>query len=474
MEVVKDIILSTEEQQIINADLAHNYQIVPKKDTGNSVSFYINERLSKETTKEELELILGKRVELHPVPSETISKALILYYRKGDTGSTQNNSNTETFRSGSKDFLEELIFEAKAIGSSDIHFEVFKDEARIRYRIDGKLTEKYKIEKDNYLELVNKIKIKSNLDITEKRLPQDGRINYDDFDIRVSILPTLHGEKIVMRILGRDTAHLSMDKLGMEPKEKEQYLEALKASKGIILISGPTGSGKTTTLYASLKELNKISSNIVTVEDPIEYTLKGINQVQLREDIGLTFTSALKTFLRQDPDIIMLGEIRDGATAEMAIRASLTGHLVLSTIHTNSALGTISRLIDMGVPPFLIAETLKISVAQRLVRKLCNSCKEPAILETGTYKNEAFADIKEHWVSKGCEDCHFTGYKGRTAIYEMVPIDNVLTQEIKKNSTNLEESIADYSESSLSGKAVRLVQKGITSIEEVYSIIIEK
>lgn len=472
MDTDKEIILTTEEQQIINADLAHNYAIIPKEDKGNSVSFFIDETVLRDTIAEELELIIGKSIELYPVATAVINKALISYYRTGkkevDTGAA-----TENFKATSKDFLEELIFEAKAIGSSDIHFEVFKEEARIRYRIDGKLIEKYKTEKDSYLELVNKIKIKSNLDITEKRLPQDGRINYDEFDIRVSILPTLHGEKIVMRILGRDTAHLSMDKLGMEEKEKELYLEALKASKGIILISGPTGSGKTTTLYASLKLLNKVSSNIVTVEDPIEYTLKGINQVQLREEIGLTFTSALKTFLRQDPDIIMLGEIRDGATAEMAIRASLTGHLVLSTIHTNSALGTISRLIDMGVPAFLIADTLKISVAQRLVRKLCVSCKEEVKLQGNEYNNEAFKQVEKHWLAAGCDQCHYTGYKGRTAIYEVIPIDSVLSKEIKKNSINLEESISDYAESSLSGKAIRLVQNGITSIEEVYSIIIE-
>ncbi|MBQ4821393.1 type II/IV secretion system protein [Aquimarina sp. MMG016] len=469
---MKEIILTTEEQQIINADLAHNYNIIPKEDSGNSIIFFVDENTFDASITDELELIIGKNVELVPVSSEIINKALVSYYRISNNDADKS-SKTESFRSSSQDFLEELIFEAKGIGSSDIHFEVFKEDARIRYRIDGKLIEKYKIEKENYLELVNKIKIKSNLDITEKRLPQDGRINYDEFDIRVSILPTLHGEKIVMRILGRDTAHLSMDKLGMEDKEKQLYLEALKATKGIILISGPTGSGKTTTLYASLKQLNKVTSNIVTVEDPIEYTLKGINQVQLREDIGLTFTSALRTFLRQDPDIIMLGEIRDGATAEMAIRASLTGHLVLSTIHTNSALGTISRLIDMGVPPFLIAETLKISVAQRLVRKLCNSCKVETELQEGEYNNEAFDAITSHCLPKGCDDCYYTGYKGRTAIYETIPIDGVLAQEIKKNSTNLEEAISDYGDSSLSSKAIQLVKNGITSIEEVYSIIIE-
>ncbi len=473
MDTIKEIILTTEEQQIINSDLAHNYSIIPKEDKGSCICFFIDETIAQEAVIDELELIIGKAVELHPVSSEIIDRALVSYYRKGSSSENNNREATESFKAGTQDFLEELIFEAKSIGSSDIHFEVFKDEARIRYRIDGKLIEKYKIEKDNYLELVNKIKIKSNLDITEKRLPQDGRINYEEFDIRVSILPTLHGEKIVMRILGRDTAHLSMDKLGMEEKEKNLYLETLKASKGIILISGPTGSGKTTTLYASLKLLNKVNSNIVTVEDPIEYTLKGINQVQLREDIGLTFTSALKTFLRQDPDIIMLGEIRDGATAEMAIRASLTGHLVLSTIHTNSALGTISRLIDMGVPAFLIAETLKISVAQRLVRKLCDSCKEASQMKKGDYNNEAFDLIEKHWLAKGCEQCHYTGYRGRTAIYEIIPIDTILKQEIKKNSVNLEEAINDYATSSLSGKAIRLVKNGTTSIEEVYSIIIE-
>lgn len=472
MDSIDEIILTTEQQQIINSDLAHNYSIIPNEDKGDCISFFIDEKENSASVAEELELILGKEIELQTIASEKIHRALVSYYRRGEKN-RNDNTKTESVLVGSKDFLENLIFEAKAIGSSDIHFEVFKDEARIRYRIDGKLIEKYKIDDDDYLELINRIKIKSNLDITEKRLPQDGRINYDEFDIRVSILPTLHGEKIVMRILGRDTGHLSIDKLGMEAKEKKLYLEALKASKGIILISGPTGSGKTTTLYASLKLLNKMTSNIVTVEDPIEYTLKGINQVQLREDIGLTFTSALKTFLRQDPDIIMLGEIRDGTTAEMAIRASLTGHLVLSTIHTNSALGTISRLIDMGVPPFLIAETLKISVAQRLVRKLCNSCKVELPLEEGTYENEAFRDLKKHWVAKGCEKCYYTGYKGRTAIYEIVPIDNILTKEIKKNSINLEESISDYAESSLSGKAIRLVENGVTSIEEVYSIIIE-
>jgi len=472
LSITTTIKLSIEKQQVINADLAHNYGIIPKEVAETSIDFFVDETMIFEALADELELILGKTIRLDPVASETIKRALVLYYRRGEKLS-KRTTEKGNFEISSQDFLEELILEAKAIGSSDIHFEVYKDSCRIRYRIDGKLIEKYNIKKENYLELVNKIKIKSNLDITEKRLPQDGRINYDDFDIRVSILPTLHGEKIVMRILGRDTDHLSMDKLGMKDDEKHRYLEALKSSKGIILISGPTGSGKTTTLYSSLKLLNKISTNIVTVEDPIEYTLKGINQVQLREDIGLTFTSALRTFLRQDPDIIMLGEIRDGATAEMAIRASLTGHLVLSTIHTNSALGTISRLIDMGIPAFLIAETLKVSVAQRLVRKLCNTCKEESEIVGKEYQNEIFNSISKHWKGKGCDRCHYTGYKGRTALYEVIPVEGELAQEIRKNSSDLEQYVSKQKFSRLSDKAIELVKKGETSIEEVYSIIIE-
>lgn len=465
--------LSIEDLQVINADLAHNYGIIPKKIKDNVISFFVDETMAFETLGDELELLLGKRVSLYKAPSDDIKKALTLHYRRGNR-KTKEIDRPKNLEISSQDFLERLIFEAKDIGCSDIHFEVYKKDSRIRYRIDGKLIEKYKIEKGNYLELVNKIKIKSNLDITEKRLPQDGRINYEDFDIRVSILPTLHGEKIVMRILGRDTEHLNIDALGISPKDKQRYLKALKSSKGIILISGPTGSGKTTTLYASLKLLNQINTNIVTVEDPIEYTLKGINQVQLKEDIGLTFTSALRTFLRQDPDIIMLGEIRDSTTAEMAIRASLTGHLVLSTIHTNSALGTISRLIDMGVPAFLIAETLKISVAQRLVRKLCPQCKKEKNTVEEIYQNHVFKNIDKHWEGEGCENCHYTGYRGRTAIYEVIPVDINLAREIKRGTSDLEDFLIKEKHQSLSKKAIELVKKGITSIEEVYSIIIEE
>ena len=261
--------------------------------------------------------------------------------------------------------------------------------------------------------MINKIKILSNLDITEKRLPQDGRINYQygdqKFDIRVSVCPTLYGEKAVLRLLNNDASNIDIRNLGIHEKGLDTYLKGVHKPNGIILISGPTGSGKTTTLYATLKELNSIDRNITTIEDPIEYTLDGINQVQLKEDIGLTFSSALRSFLRQDPDIIMLGEIRDGETAQMAIRASLTGHLVLSTIHTNSAWGIISRLIDMGVPRFLIANTLNLAVAQRLVRKLCEHCKKTVPVSEVNGASEVADDVPELAIPVGCDHCHFTG-----------------------------------------------------------------
>ncbi len=470
MSTDTNIQISVELKQLINADLAHHYSIIPKNNTEDVMELYIDAEKVNSQIKEELELYLGKPLKFDEISSERLNKALFVYYRKNnrDQEATQSISTVES------SFLDNLIFEAKSIGSSDIHFEVYEEEARARLRIDGVLVEKYKIPKESYLELVNKIKIESNLDITEKRLPQDGRIDYKDFDIRVSILPTLHGEKVVMRLLGKDASNIRLEDLGLESDEKEKYLEAVKKNNGIVLISGPTGSGKTTTLYATLKLLNDVKRNIVTVEDPIEYTLKGINQVQLKEDIGLTFSSALRSFLRQDPDIIMLGEIRDAETAKMAIRASLTGHLVLSTIHTNSALGTISRLVDMGVPAFYIAETLNLSVAQRLVRKLCPHCKkETPFNEEELPRNYKLPKaLSTHYMSVGCTECYYTGYKGRRAIYEIVSITDDVVNAIKNNSHNLEQNIS-YKYQSLADKAFNLLEEGETSLEEIYSLLIK-
>ncbi|QXP58402.1 GspE/PulE family protein [Olleya sp. HaHaR_3_96] len=457
--------LTIQLQQIITSDVAHHFCIVPKSVSNETIVFYINESKKNEfeSIKREIKFIFNKNIILEPVHTDTINKALSIYYRKQD-----DKPKVTTY---GNDFLEVLILEAKSIQASDIHIEIYEEDVRVRLRIDGQLIEKNHIKKENYLELINQIKIKSNLDITEKRLPQDGRIEYDSFDVRVSILPTHHGEKVVMRILSRDASHLDINQLGLEVDEVELYLDAVKKTNGIILISGPTGSGKTTTLYGTLKFLNDIKRNIVTVEDPIEYTLKGINQVQLKENIGLTFASALRSFLRQDPDIIMLGEIRDGETAQMAIRASLTGHLVLSTIHTNSAIGTISRLIDMGVPSFLIAETINISVAQRLVRTLCENCKNQVVFKSEDLPQSYRApiEIKKHYLPVGCDQCYHTGYKGRRAIYEILPITKAVSEAIKSNTL---ESSNFIENKTLSDKAFALLIKGETSLDEIYPMLI--
>jgi general secretion pathway protein E/type IV pilus assembly protein PilB len=276
-----------------------------------------------------------------------------------------------------------------------------------------------------------------------------------------------------MRLLSKDATNIDINELGFDKKQLKDYLEGIKKPNGIILISGPTGSGKTTSLYATLKILNEEKTNILTVEDPIEYTLEGINQVQLKEDIGLGFASALRSFLRQDPDVIMLGEIRDGETAQMAIRAALTGHLVLSTIHTNSAWGTISRMVDMGVPAYLLANTLSLSVAQRLVRLLCPNCKQQkefhSSLFPSNYKAPRLIDL--HYEPVGCDKCFYTGYKGRKAVYEVIPIDYELSECIKNEQFNIREELKTKGINQLMDNAFELFEKGETSIDEVYSIL---
>lgn len=466
----EDIILTVDLQQLISAEIAWQYHVVPIRANGNQVTFLTVNDPQDQGTIEELEILTGYTVSLEQAETTALQKALGKYYRKSGGLQSENLSlNT----ADSNDFLMRIIFEAKALGSSDIHIEIYDEAARIRIRIDGALIEKYKLELSEYPELVNKIKIKSNLDITEKRLPQDGRINLPEFDIRVSVLPTLHGEKIVMRILSRDASQIDLENLGLTDFEKLAYLEGVKKTNGIVLISGPTGSGKTTTLYATLKLLNEEKRNIVTVEDPIEYTLKGINQVQLKESIGLTFSSALRSFLRQDPDIIMLGEIRDTETAQMAIRAAQTGHLVLSTIHTNSAWGTIARLIDMGLPPFLLASTINTSVAQRLVKVLCESCKAEAKL-TPLDLPEQYRDraLTKHFVPVGCEACHYTGYKGRKAIYEVINIDHELADKIKEGELRIDGLLKAKKVEKINEKAFQLLAEGKTSLEEVYALLI--
>jgi type IV pilus assembly protein PilB len=469
--MISNFSLPIELQQLVNSQQAHHYRIVPNANEGKVITFK-TDHPNISALKLELLILLGLKVELIEDTPENINKYLFTNYRK----STSDRVSEIHY---SNDFLEKILLSAKETGSSDIHFEPYEAKARVRFRLDGKLKEQFHISTDEYPVIVNKIKIRSQLDISEKRLPQDGRITvvteYEDFDIRVSVLPTLHGEKVVLRILSKDTSHIELESVGFTDNELKTYLEGIKKPNGIVLISGPTGSGKTTTLYATLKKLNLPNTNILTVEDPIEYTLEGINQVQLKENIGLDFAATLRTFLRQDPDIIMVGEIRDVNTANMAIRAALTGHLVLSTIHTNSAWATVSRLIDMGIPSFLIASTLNVSIAQRLVRKLCNACKIKHQISIDLFPSGFLLPngLTHHYAATGCEQCYHTGYSGRKAIYEILPVDKELMGLIKTNTLSVDDYLEHKNIQTLKKNAIKLIQDGVTSIEEVFSLLME-
>lgn len=460
--------------QLISAEQAWHYRIVPGADNGR-LEFWADEAKAGAALQEELEMLFDRTVHLRPVPEAVLQKALGTHYRKDglrDAAIREIRIDGE-----GEDFLVKLIREARTLGSSDIHIEPYEERNRIRMRIDGMLVERYVVDPREYPGLVNKVKIKAHLDIAEKRLPQDGRIYFenagDKFDIRVSVLPTLYGEKVVMRILRNDASQVDLEAIGINATDLKHYLEGVRKPHGIILVSGPTGSGKTTTLYATLKLLNKESRNILTVEDPIEYTLEGINQVQVKDNIGLTFAKALRTFLRQDPDIIMVGEIRDAETAAIAIRAALTGHLVLSTIHTNSAWGTVSRLVDMGMQPFLLASTLNTSVAQRLVRLLCPDCKTEEAFEATLYPRgyQAPQQVTTHCLPQGCEECHFVGYRGRRAIFEVIPVDYEVADHIRSNKQEVAGLLKEKNVRTLDEQAFNLFARGETSLEEVYSIL---
>ena len=374
-----------------------------------------------------------------------------------------------------------VLMSAIQKGASDIHIEPYEKELRVRYRIDGILYNIMNPPLKLRDAISSRIKIMSKLDIAEKRLPQDGRIKIrfpdngtvKEIDFRVSILPTLFGEKIVMRLLDKDKLMLDMTRLGFEPESLAKFEEAIGRPWGMVLVTGPTGSGKTNTLYSSIAKINTPETNIMTAEDPVEFNLVGVNQVNVKESIGLNFAAALRSFLRQDPNIILVGEIRDFETAEIAVKAALTGHLVLSTLHTNDAPSTVNRLMNMGIEPFLVASSVHLICAQRLVRRVCSNCKEPnpmppeALIQAG-FTPELAGEVTP-MKGAGCEKCNNTGYKGRVGLYEVMAIGEELRELILVGASALElrRKAVDEGMITLRGSGLRKVQAGVTTIEEV-------
>ena len=374
-----------------------------------------------------------------------------------------------------------MLMSAIQKGASDIHIEPYEKEMRVRYRIDGMLYNIMAPPLKLRDAIASRVKIMAKLDIAEKRLPQDGRIKIrfadngrtKEIDFRVSCLPTLFGEKIVLRLLDRDKLMLDMTKLGFESESLARFEEAIQKPWGMVLVTGPTGSGKTNTLYSSISRINTPETNIMTAEDPVEFNLPGINQVQVRESIGLNFAAALRSFLRQDPNIILVGEIRDFETAEIAVKAALTGHLVLSTLHTNDAPSTINRLMNMGIEPFLVASSVNLICAQRLVRRVCKACREPspvppaALVKIGFTPEEA-AEVVPH-KGRGCETCNHTGYKGRVGLYEVMEITDELRELVLVGASALELRRKAIEEGmiTLRRSGLRKIRDGVTTIEEV-------
>lgn len=368
-----------------------------------------------------------------------------------------------------------LLKRAINADASDIHLEPFKEFALIRMRVDGILNEINKIPRNVYKSLCTRLKIMANMDIATKLIPLDGKMteNIDgiDYDFRVSSLPTMYGEKLVIRVLYKVERFIDLDSLGFSPDKVLLLKSVLKLSHGMIIVAGPTGSGKSTTLYALLNEINSKTKNIITIEDPIEYNMPGINQVNVNNKAGLIFSIGLRSILRQDPDLIMIGEIRDEETAKIAVRASITGHLVISTLHTNGAMTSISRLIDMGIPSYLVADSLVVVLAQRLVRKLCPHCKVEYKVMNDEFAHLGFACGEKTYSSVGCNKCYETGYKGRTVIYELLEMDSNHRSIIVKSgiSDELWKYCNENKTSSLKDSCKTLVLNGTTSIEEFES-----
>ncbi len=482
---------------IMSSDVARTYGVIPIKQNEEMVTV-VAENPFDPRLVDELHFVLNKDCQVLVGRPKDVQDALDLFYpEKGGSISDVLAEMKDLYEIESLDLneadekdLEKAANEAPIVRfvniilqqaikdkASDIHFEPFADEFRIRYRIDGALYEMAPPPKHLAIPVISRIKVISGLNIAERRLPQDGRIelriNRKPIDLRVSTLPTRYGESVVLRVLDRSVVSLSFDNLGMTPSMVKRIRALISQPNGIFLVTGPTGSGKTTTLYSGLRELNTLEEKLLTAEDPVEYDIEGIMQVPVRESIGMSFPKALRAFLRQDPDRIMVGEIRDVETAGIAIQASLTGHLVLSTLHTNDAAGAVTRLIDMGIEPFLISSTIIGVLAQRLIRRCCNNCKEAYIPDDkelrmlGTSREEI--ENKPFYRGHGCEICNGSGYKGRVGIFELLDISETLQSMINRKmpTQDIKRQAIDEGMLTLRKDGINQVLTGVTTAAEV-------
>ena len=490
--------------KLVSAEVAQKYQVLPLSKIGRVLTLAMTNP-SDFPAIEDIKFLTGCEVQPVVASETSVSKALERFYGVSDSSLTkiidgmkgedleilESEKTQEEVEATSAEvedapvinLVNGLISDAVKKGASDIHIEPYRNLLRVRFRIDGVLQEIASPPARYANAVVSRLKIMASLKIDEKRLPQDGAIRVKlgnrQVDLRVSTLPTIHGEKVVMRIQEGSAVALSLTSLGFGEKALTDFTAAISKPNGIVLVTGPTGSGKTNTLYAALAMLNTPKVNIVTAEDPVERDLSGVNQVHVKEDIGYTFAFALRAFLRQDPNIILVGEMRDKETAEIAIKSALTGHLVLSTVHTNNAASTPTRLVDMGVEPFLVASPLNLILAQRLVRKICSQCKEPykttleVALRVGLTPEDLEGIILYH--GKGCGDCNRTGYRGRIGIFEVMPIDPRIRQLIVARS--MDSDIEAYAISqgmlTLRQDAIQKLKKGITTVDEVLRVTVE-
>jgi general secretion pathway protein E/type IV pilus assembly protein PilB len=467
-------------------------QVLPL-DEADGVTTVATSRVFDTTGLDELRLVSGRECRIVLAPAQEIERCIKRSLGIGaDTLESMGNDSVEVVVDNSDDeldlskgaedasiikFVNQIMAEALDLRATDVHVEPFEAQLRVRYRIDGVLQEANipSSVKRYQPAIVSRLKILSHLDIAEKRLPQDGRIRLKvggrEIDLRVSVIPMIHGEAVVLRILDRGDAMLGLEHLGMSARDNKVFERVLEMPHGIVLVTGPTGSGKTTTLYAALSRINDIERKIITIEDPVEYQLKGINQIQVATKAGLTFALGLRSILRHDPDVVLIGEIRDHETAEIAVQASLTGHLVFSTLHTNDAPGAATRLIDMGVEPYLVASSVEMVIAQRLVRLICKHCKEvDAAADIKSLRAE-FGEVIPDVLYKGhgCRECMGTGYRGRAGVFEMMPVTEEIRLLIMERSTAgaLRRVAVQQGMSSLREDGWRLVREGRTTVDEV-------